>query len=86
MQVCRVYCTFIVKLSLEDLNINNSSHCRFNQEIMNCGLTYILSKCGLIVQIGNLIRSWNNAAVAAYVIYLNGTKCDTQPWNPGLYL
>lgn len=37
-------------------------------------------------QIGNLIRSWNNAAVAAYVIYLNGTKCDTQPWNPGLYL
>lgn len=47
MQVCLVYCTFIGKLSLGNLNINNSSHCRFNQEIMNCVLTYILSKCGL---------------------------------------
>lgn len=28
-------------------------------------------------QIGNLIRRWNNAAVIEYVIYLNGTKCDT---------
>lgn len=58
MQVCCVYYTFIGKLSLDNLNINNSSHCRFNQEIMNCALTYILSKCGLIVQIGNLISNF----------------------------
>ena len=57
-QVCLVYCTFIGKLSSENLNTNNSSHCRFNQEIMNCVLTYILSKCGLIVQIGNLISDF----------------------------
>ena len=58
MQVCLVYSSFIGKLTLECLNTNNSSHCRFNQEIMNCVLTYILSKCGLIVRIVNLINDF----------------------------